>query len=137
LNYRFWGFDAFYFRLFDLILHLINATIVWRIVRHICDSPGLRGWLTRETRNLIAIFAPLLFLVAPVQTESVAYISSRSELLAATFFLLGLLVFLSKWRETRPWLAALAVAFLYGCALASKQHTVTLPVAVLLADYFF
>ena len=137
LNYRFWGFDAFYFRLFDLILHLVNAAIVWRIVRLISDSPGLRGWLTRETRNLIAIFAPLLFLVAPVQTESVAYISSRSELLAATFFLLGLLVFLSEWRETRPWLAAVAVAFLYGCALASKQHTVTLPVAVLLADYFF
>ncbi len=137
LNHRLWGFDPFYFRVVSLFLHIVNTIILWRIVRLICDSPGLDGWLNAGARKLIVVFAPLLFLTTPVQTESVAYISSRSEVLAATFYLLGLLVFLSSWREKRPLAAAAAIAILYGCALGSKQHTVTLPVAILLADYFF
>jgi hypothetical protein len=123
LNHRLWGFDPFYFRVVSLLLHIVNTIILWRIVRLICDSPGLAGWLNPGARKLIVVFAPLLFLTTPVQTESVAYISSRSEVLAATFYLLGLLVFLSSWREKRPWAAAAAIAILYGCALGSKQHT--------------
>jgi tetratricopeptide (TPR) repeat protein len=137
LNRALTGFDPFYFHLVSVVLHVVNALILWRTVRLIGESPGLRHWLTPEARNRIAVFAPLLFLLSPVQTESVAYISSRSELLAAAFYLLALWLFLSQWREKRPWAVAAALVVLYGCAVASKQTAITLPAAIALLDYFF
>ncbi len=125
LNHALAGVDPFYFHLVNVVLHILNAAILWRIVRLL--SPPAP----------IAYLAPLLFLASPVQTESVAYISSRSEVLAAAFYLLALWAFLAPWRDRRPWANAGLVAVLFGCSVSSKQHGVTLPVAILLVDYFF
>ncbi|HYM09259.1 MAG TPA: tetratricopeptide repeat protein [Bryobacterales bacterium] len=137
LNRELSGFDPFSFHLVSVVLHIINTLILWRIVRLLCASPGLSQWLTARARSILAVFVPLLFLTTPVATESVSYVSSRSELLAAAFYLLGMWAFFAAWREKRPWLAAFLIAFLYGCSVTSKQHAITLPAALLLADYFF
>jgi len=130
------GTSPFGFHLVSVLLHALNTLILWGIARRICASPGLAGWLAPAARNTLALFVPLLFLATPVQTESVAYISSRSELLAATFYLAALLVFLSSWRERHRWLTAALVTILYAGSVTSKQHGLTLPGAILLADYF-
>ncbi|MBI3696841.1 MAG: tetratricopeptide repeat protein [Acidobacteria bacterium] len=119
------GFNPFSYHLVSLALHLLNAVILWRIVRRLSDSPVIRA------------FVPLLFLATPIQTESVSYISSRSELLAATFYLAALWVFLTSWREKHPWITTAVVVVFYGCGVSAKQHALTLPVAILLIDYFF
>src|SRR5262249_28143539 len=122
------GFDAFQFHVVSVVLHILNALVLWRI---------LRGCLGRDPKGaIVAAFVPFLFLTSPIQTESVAYISSRSEVLAATFYLLGLWGFLSPWREERPWAASGLIVGLYGCAILSKQTAITLPAALLIADYF-
>ncbi|MBI3667602.1 MAG: tetratricopeptide repeat protein [Acidobacteria bacterium] len=137
LNHWLTGTDPFYFHLVSVLLHCLNTLILWLVVRRLCETPGLSGRLTPAARTLLAAALPLLFLASPIQTESVGYISSRSEVLAATFYLLALLVFLSNWREKRPWVTALVAAVFYGCAVTSKQHAITLPGAILLTDYFF
>ena len=72
---------------------------------------------------------------SPIQTESVAYISSRSELLAATFYIAALWVFASGLREKRPWVTAFLLVFLLICSLLCKQDKLTLPFVILLMDY--
>ncbi len=136
-NHWLTGWNPFYFHLVSILLHVLNTLILWRVARLICDSAGLAAWLAPAARRLIAVVAPLAFLAHPIQTESAGYISSRSELLAATFYLLGMLLFLSSWREKRRWTTAVLLAFLYGCAVSSKQHALTLPGAILLLDYLF
>jgi tetratricopeptide (TPR) repeat protein len=128
LQYRLAGgqFREFDFHVLNLVLHILNAAILWLALRRLPGLPAAVVWA-----------APGLFLSSPIQTESVAYISSRSELLAATFYLLAILVFVSAWREQRPWITAGLVALCYGCSVTSKQHGLTLPGALLLLDYFF
>lgn len=137
INLQRTGFQPYWFHLVSVVLHIANALLVWWLARLIAESPGLARWLSAGARRVFALFAPLLFLTSPVLTESVSYISSRSELLKTTFYLLALVVFLRSARAKQPWIAALLVAFLYGCAVASKEDALTLPAAVLLADYFF
>jgi len=133
LNYRLAGgqFRSFDFRLVNVLFHIVNSIILWRLMRRLARA------LEPAARRLVVLGVPLLFLASPIQTESVAYISSRSELMAAAFYLLALLVFASEWGDRRPHWAAPPVAVLCALAVLSKQHAVTLPAAVLLADYFF
>jgi tetratricopeptide (TPR) repeat protein len=135
LNHAVAGFDPFYFHLISVALHLINALILWGVVRRLCDLPAVAGRFSPEGRGLLAWAIPLLFLLTPVHTESVSYISSRSELLKAGPYLAAMLVFLSSWRQKRPWLAAFLVTLFYGCSVAGKEDGLTLPVALVLLDY--
>jgi tetratricopeptide (TPR) repeat protein len=81
----------------------------------------------------IGLVAGLLFLIHPAQTEAVAWISSRGDLLLA-FFLLG--AWLSRIRYqrnlSRRWLSLALI--LYAQALLSKETAVMLPVAFIIAD---
>ena len=91
--------------------------------------------VSRQFQPVLIHALPLLFLTSPIQTESVAYISSRSEVLAATFYIAALWVFASGLREKRPWVTAFLLLFLLICSLSCKQDKLTLPFVILLMDY--
>ena len=89
-----------------------------------------------------AILAAAFFLVHPIQTEAVTYISSRSELLSTFFYLTGFLLFI-YWPDIWPYyswrgfLCAFCVGIPYFFAIGSKETALTLPAAILLYDYLF
>lgn len=132
-NYRLTGFSTSAFHLTNIALHCLNALILWRLMLALF-SLGVFPKRIIENKPLFTYGIPLLFLLSPIQTESVAYISSRTELLAVFFFLLGLLSF-TVFREARPWLAAALVLLCFVFSVLSKQDKLTLPVVVLLLDY--
>ena len=129
------GFDSFPFHLTNVLLHGLNAILLWRLLAALFVPGRLDKYVPEALRPLLIYGVPLLFLTSPIQTESVAYISSRSEVLSVTFYLLALWVFASRLREARPWVTALLVIVLSGAAALSKQDKVTLPFAILLLDY--
>lgn len=133
LNERLGGFEPFGFHFVNVLLHGLNAVLLWRFCLALF-VPGRFGERVEAARGLFVYGAPLLFLVSPMQTESVAYISSRSEVLSTAFYLAGLWAFV-VWRERNPWVTAgLSLLFLV-LAAGSKQDKITLPVAILLLDY--
>lgn len=80
--------------------------------------------------GLPALFVALLFAIHPAQTEVVAYMSGRRDLLTTLFFLLGFLAFL-RYRETRrTWHLAL-VLLGYVAGILAKEMAVTLPLVCL------
>lgn len=127
------GFDPFIFHLTNILLHCLNALLLWRFAAALF-APGRFGVAVDRVRSLFVYGLPLLFLLSPIQTESVAYVSSRSEVLAGTFYIAGLWLF-TMLRENRPWLNVLAVMICFVGAAASKQDKLTLPLAVILLDY--
>ena len=127
------GFAPFRFHLTNVLLHALNGVMVWLFVRAVFDRARLDERV-RVFRGLFVYGLPLLFLVSPIQTESVAYISSRSEVLAAMFYIGGLLAFV-RLGDRSPWLTAMAVMACFVGAALSKQDKLTLPFAVLLIDY--
>jgi len=107
--------------LVNVALHALNACLVLLLARALLASP----WA--------AALAAALFALHPLRVESVAWASERKDVLCATFFLAGLLLYLRYARAPslgRYSLVALALAL----ALLSKPMAVTFPCVALLLD---
>ena len=83
LNHQVGGLSPLGYHLVNVILHSINALLLWRILRNL-KIPG--AWL-----------AAALFALHPVNVESVAYISERKNVLSGFFFLCSLLAAIKFW----------------------------------------
>jgi protein O-mannosyl-transferase len=136
------GFRTFSYHLVNLILHLTNSLLVYFITRKIWYYFGSRGDRLQENdMHTISLFTAILFLLHPIQTESVIYIMGRSEVFSGTFYLTAFLLFqICNDKENPPKkkfkifvLLFIPVIFLLGFSV--KQTLVTLPMMLLL--YFF
>jgi tetratricopeptide (TPR) repeat protein len=122
LEYRLWGPDPAPYRLANLLLHLAAALLVWAVLRRLRVPWPLAG--------------AALFLLHPVQVETVAWISERKNLLSAVLGLGSLLLYLEPEEgggARRP--LAYATSFLlFLLGLLAKTTLCTLPavIAVLL-----
>lgn len=116
------GFGVHGYHLVNILIHAANACLVWWLT-------GLLGG-TRATR----LAAGLLFAAYPICTEPVNYISSRSESLAALFYLLGMAAFIRGRGQGRIlWVSWGALAL----GLLTKSTLITLPSVLLLYDLLF
>jgi len=109
------------YHLSNLLYHTMTVLLVFHVVRLLTGA-----WRA-------ALLVALLFGAHPIQTESVAYITGRRDLLSTLFYLLGLLAFI-RYRESgrRSRLAAAIVAYLL--AVLSKEMAITLPLVWLTYD---
>jgi predicted negative regulator of RcsB-dependent stress response len=117
----------------NVLLHLLNGGLAFLIVRKVLEW----AHVDKSRLNILASFAAGLFLLHPLQTESVTYIASRSETLSVFFFLGAFTVFLYRRSVSASWLIAAFVLLLFGAACMSKEHAVVLPGLLLLTDYFW
>lgn len=121
--------SPFTFHLTNLLLHGAVCLLVFALARRILGpAPG-------------ALVAALWFAVHPVHVEVVANVVGRAELLAALGYLTALLSYLAEGDEAlrapgsvRRALLALAVLAGAAIGLAGKEHALTLPALLLLAD---
>lgn len=123
-----WGVRPFGFHLTSVALHGLNVWLLFHVVWHaVHDSRSRRAQAAAVTAASRAAFAAAaLWAVHPVMTEAVGYISGRSEVLCATFFLSAWLLVRRGLVDRRPVsLAAGLVAFL--AALASREVAVAFP----------
>src|SRR3989344_3853254 len=81
LNYAIGSENPLGYHLLSNILHIADAVLIFAILFFIFKS------------RFISFWASLIWLVHPLQTESVTYISGRGDPLNVFFMLLGLLVF--------------------------------------------
>jgi hypothetical protein len=94
LNTHLDGFRTFSYHLVNLILHLTNCILIYFITRRIWCYFGLWGDQLQENDiHSISLFTAMLFLLHPIQTESVIYIMGRSEVFSATFYLSAFILF--------------------------------------------
>jgi len=120
IEYHFWGLRPFGYHAVNVLLHALNAVLLWAVLRRL----DVRG----------AWFAAAVFAVHPVQVESVAWVSELKNLLSATFYLGAVLAYVrfrpltgaagpgsERWR-----LYWLGMA-LFVCALLSKTVACSLP----------
>ena len=117
----------------NVILHWITSLLAALIAARLLSWAGVAG----RMRAALAVFCGALFLLHPLQTESVAYVASRSEVLSVMFYYAAFTVFLYRATESITWWRSIAVLALFGSAVAVKEHTLTLPVLFLLTDYFW
>lgn len=117
------------FHAVNILLHLANIALVWRLSAHV---PAPRGWEQGPARMRARILATLLFALHPIQTESVTYVTGRSMSLMATFGLAGLLAWLESHGRARPWLWRAGALAGFAAAILTKEVAVVLPLALVL-----
>lgn len=121
---RFFGMKPGVFHFNNLLLHLMCTMLVFVFMRKL------------ETNLFVSFVVTFLFGIHPMRVESVAWITERKDVLYSFFFLLSLISYLAFFKSKRLIFYFLALsAFIF--ALLSKIQAVSLPLILLLIDYFF
>ncbi|MHB8883207.1 MAG: tetratricopeptide repeat protein [Thermodesulfovibrionales bacterium] len=141
-NHALSGFRPYGYHLFNIIIHISNALLVFLFVSLTLKilRQGEAGQLPWD--SLAAFSSGLIFLVHPVETQAVSYVTQRFTSLAAFFYLAAVVSYLgARWRIERS--PGLFISYLlYGlsvlsCILAmkTKEISFTAPFMLLAFEY--
>jgi tetratricopeptide (TPR) repeat protein len=131
-NYAVGGQNVWGYHLVNFLLHLLTALLIFVLAKEIFSRAR-----PPFPADISAFLASAFFLLHPIQTESVTYISSRSELLSTFFYLLGFLLFVRTRPEKIGFRFSLIIAAILALALGVKETTISLPAALLAYDFIF
>jgi tetratricopeptide (TPR) repeat protein len=123
IEYKLFGLNPMGFHGVSLLLHLCNTLLVFFCIRK------LNGNTT------VALVASLLFGIHPVHVESVAWASELKDVLYSFFFLASYLFYLKYMDSSRTKHYIISIV-LFIASLLSKGMAVTLPLVIVLTDYY-
>ena len=129
LNYYFGKLNTFGYHLFNLVIHIFNAILLFFLTKKIVF------YLYKKDFVVFSFFVALFFAVHPINTSAVTYIFSRSDILATFFYISSLMFFIKTFEKNKKLYVFSLMCFIF--ALLSKQIAVTLPAVVLIFDYIF
>jgi protein O-mannosyl-transferase len=133
INYAISGLEIWSYHLFNLVIHLVAGIALFGILTITLEKTPYR-----HISSILSLVISLIWLVHPLQTESVTYIIQRYESLMGMFFLLSVFSYTLSTRFSRykiP-LQAGSILFCY-LGVGSKQVAVLIPVLILLVDRCF
>lgn len=139
INYRWGELDPWGYHLGNLLVHVANALLLYGLVLSTVRLPCFEGRYSRHARLLASLVA-LLFVSHPLQTCAITYVTQRMEALAATWYLLALLLLVRGFAAGRVWIRLIAYGAIAPAgylAMLSKEMAVSLPAAFLLFDLCF
>jgi Tfp pilus assembly protein PilF len=148
LNYHLHGLNVAGYHVFNLAVHIVNGLLVYHLVRLLFSAPGCADRTPTGSRlsdDVLALFAALLFVAHPVQTQAVTYVIQRLASLATLFYLLSLVSYLKarllQTEEPKRRLNAAAyhllAIFSAVLAMKTKEIAFTLPVMVVCCELIF
>jgi 4-amino-4-deoxy-L-arabinose transferase-like glycosyltransferase len=109
--------------LVSVLFHIANALMLFWILNNLTGA-------TWPSAFVAAVFA-----LHPLQVESVAWASERKTVLSGLFWFLTMAVYI--WFTKKPSLKRYIFLFLvYGLCIMTKPVVVTLPLVLLLLDYW-
>jgi protein O-mannosyl-transferase len=150
-----WGFNPLGHHLSSIFIHAINSLLVVILISKLLEAANectsdssLKHFLAGRTILITAGVTGLLFGIHPLHVESVAWISERKDLLCGLFYLLSVIMYLKHAQTVNPDLDLRTVSSgiftryyltslgLFSLALLSKPMAVTLPIILLLIDWY-
>jgi hypothetical protein len=117
INYALGGLQVLGYHLVNLAIHVCAALLLYGLIRRTAQSTGL------------ALSVALLWMVHPLQTESVTYLVQRAESMTGLWYLLTL------YALARGWCAVSVLACFAG--MATKPVMMTAPLMAWLYDRVF
>jgi tetratricopeptide (TPR) repeat protein len=125
LDYQIWGTNAAGHHASSVVVHALNAALVFGFLWTLLGTASL----TTVERLMMALGGAGVFAIHPLQAESVAWMSGRTQLLCATFGIGSVWAYVAGARRWVVWM-------LYAAALLCKPMAVSLPFVMLAIDYF-
>ncbi len=139
LNDHFGALNPVGYHAFNLIVHLLSALLLMAIVRRSLRLEHFGGRFD-DAAEWLALATAFLWAVHPLGSETVVYVTQRTELMVGFFYLATLYASLRYWAASAQarrtaWGALATLSCLAG--MASKEVMVTAPVVVLLFERTF
>jgi len=124
LENHFFGLNAFFFNVTNMLLHLLTTLVVFCFVTFVFKNDWLGFWVA------------FLFAIHPVNVEAVANVAGRSILLCAFFEWSAFLLFGSFVRYHKR-IYFLGSLFSFALALLSKESSAAFPAMVFIYAFLF
>ncbi|MCX5848848.1 MAG: glycosyltransferase family 39 protein, partial [Deltaproteobacteria bacterium] len=123
LDSQIYGLNAGGYHVTNLILHILSTLLLF--------------WLFCRMTGAVwkSAFVAALFALHPLHVESVAWISERKDVLSAFFWMLTLCLYV-YYTEKPAIRRYLLIIFSFVLALLSKPIVITLPLIMILLDYW-
>ncbi len=153
-NYHLNGLNVFGYHLFNFLVHLVSAILVWWLTLLTISTPamndqliGKEGNKITQHANLIALLAGLVFVSHPIQIEAVTNIWQRAASMAAMFYLASVCLYVKSRcmggqagvcmgvpTNRLYCILSLIIAIV---AMFTKENAVTLPLIILFYERTF
>jgi len=149
INYRLHGLDVFGYHAVNIVIHIMNAMLVYCLIALSFRTPFLKSNMPESdseqgnnggNAGIIALFISLVFVAHPIQTQAVTYIVQRFTSMATLFYLSCFVLYIqsrlveSKFRRYSFYIASVMSAVL---AMKTKEIAFTLPVMIMLYEFMF
>jgi len=129
-DYLFWNKDPYGYHLSNVLWHVLSGVLLYYLLRRILGSlmersPGKSFWIERNGSSMAAFLLALLWVVHPVHSAAVDYVSGRADSLAFFFACAGWLLYLRardlfpSWGRRGLFVLALLFAFFSLCSRES------------------
>ena len=106
-----------------MLIHALNAALLFLLL----------VWVTKRIEPSLLVAA--LFAWHPINVESVAWVAERKNVLSTLFFLLAIGAY-GRYVQKPHWRRYLLVTALFAAGLMAKPMVITLPLVLLLLDYW-
>jgi len=123
LDCQLYGLNAGWHHFTNVLLHTLAAVLLFLALQQMTDAV----WRSA--------FVAAVFAIHPLRVESVAWVAERKDVLSGVCFMLTLLAYLYYTRAPSV-RGYLAVALVFVLGLMSKPMLVTLPLVLLVLDYW-
>ncbi len=138
MNYTIAKENTLSYRIFNVFIHIAATLTIYGLIRRTMLLPRF-GERYFGRAPYIAFATALIWMVHPIQTQSVTYVIQRCESMAGLFYLLGIYCVLRGYSSgpfrREVWHMGAIVSVL--CGFGSKETMVTFPVAMVLYDRIF
>ncbi|MDB4443750.1 tetratricopeptide repeat protein [bacterium] len=138
LNYYFNSYNVLGYRLVNILIHITTGILLYLFASTTLSILSLRTG--KAFHKWIPFFTALIWLVHPLQTQSVSYIVQRMNSLAAMFYVLSLLLYgrarLAEEKRTK-WVMYAGCIMSGLLSLGSKEIAATLPFFIFLYEWYF
>jgi protein O-mannosyl-transferase len=134
LNHASGGLEPLGYHVTNLVIHLLAGLLLFGLVRRSLDSERVPQ-PTREAATGLAFAIAVIWMLHPLQTQSVTYVVQRAESLMGLFFL-GTLYCSVRSLEgvhSRRW--SIGAIGLGALGMATKEVMVAAPLVVLVLDW--
>ena len=140
IDYVLWGMNPAGYHLTNLVLHILNAILFYYLILVFLRRNGLvDSSLNNTDARLSAIIGTLFFAVHPLRVETVAWVSTRGDVLCGFFYLITIIAYarMSDKKSTidrRKWFLLSILFFIFS--LLSRAWGITLPFVLLILDVY-
>lgn len=117
------GLDAGGFHVTNVLFHIANTILLFGLFYRMTGALGRSGVVAG------------LFALHPLHVESVAWVTERKDVLSAFFGILAMWTYVA-WVRRPGWKRYIAILALFALALAAKPMLITLPLMLLLIDFW-